>query len=221
MDFVSEEVERYAEEHTTPPPARLVELAEETRATLRAPQMMTGPVEGRFLQSLVWAARPRLVLEIGTYSGYSALSMAPALPEGGRIVTCEIDEGHAAVARRHFDASPWADRIDLRVGPALETIAGLDGPVDLVFIDADKPGYPDYVDAVLPKLAERGLIAIDNTLWSGRVAADPPDEDEYTRTLVALNERLVRDGDLVVTVLTVRDGVTLVRRRGPGDEPPA
>jgi predicted O-methyltransferase YrrM len=147
--------------------------------------------------------------------------MAPALPDGGRIVTCEIDEERAAVARRHVAGSPWADRIEVRVGPALDTIAELAGPFDLVFVDADKTGYADYVEAVLPKLSDRGLIAIDNTLWSGRVAEGEADADETTRALIELNDRLARDERLVAVMLTVRDGVTLVRRRSEADEPAA
>ena len=209
--IVDPDVERYAEEHTTPPPEHLVALAQETRATLSTPQMMTGPVEGRFLELLVFAAGARRVLEIGTFSGYSALSMAAGLPADGRIVTCEIDPEVADVARRHIEASPYAHLIEQRVGPALETLEELDGPFDLVFIDADKPGYPAYLEAVLPKLSERGLVAIDNTLWSGRVL-DGPDADESTRALIELNERLRSDPGLVCVLLTVRDGITLVRR---------
>lgn len=218
--MVRPEVEAYVEAHTTPPPERLRALAEETRAALPSPQMMTGPVEGRFLQMLVWAAGARRVLEIGTYSGYSALSMAAALPEGGRIVTLEKEERHAEVARRHIAASPWADRIELIVGDALEALRDIGGPFDLVFVDADKPGYAAYVEAVLPKLSERGLLAIDNTLWGGRVA-DPGDEpDESTRALAELNDRLRADPRVTVVMLTVRDGVTLVRRRRDDEEPP-
>ncbi len=209
--IVDPEVERYAEEHTTPPPEHLVALAEETRATLSTPQMMTGPVEGRFLELLVFATAAWRVLEIGTFSGYSALSMAAGLPADGRIVTCEIDPEVAQVARRHIEASPYGDRIEQRVGPALETLEELDGPFDLVFIDADKPGYPAYFDAVLPMLSERGLIAIDNTLWGGRVIHEA-DPDESTRALMDLNDRLRSDRELVCALLTVRDGITLVRR---------
>jgi predicted O-methyltransferase YrrM len=208
--IVRPEIERYAEEHTTPPPPHLLALAEETRATLPVPQMMTGPVEGRFLELLVFAVGARRVLEIGTYSGYSALSMADGLPPGGSIVTCEIDPDFAAVARRHIAASPYADRVDVRVGPALETIRHLDGPFDFVFIDADKEGYRDYFEAVLPMLSERGLIAIDNTLWSGRVA-DPEPDDERTGILAELNDDLVRDERILCALLTVRDGITLIR----------
>jgi caffeoyl-CoA O-methyltransferase len=209
--MVRPEVERYAEAHTTAPPDHLRALAEETRAKLAVPQMMTGPVEGRFLELLVFASGARQVLEIGTFSGYSALSMAAGLPPGGRIVTCEIDPTAAEVAQRHIAASPYADRIDLRVGPALETVAELPGPFDLVFIDADKPAYRDYLEAVLPKLSEGGLVAIDNTLWSGRVV-DADDPDESTRALIELNDALREDPRVVCVLLTVRDGVTLVRR---------
>ena len=210
-DFVLPEVERYAEEHTTPPEPALAELARETHQQLAFPQMLTGTVEGRFLQTLVWAAQPRLVLELGTYSGYSALSMAPGLPPGGRIVTCEVAAEHAEFARGHIERSPYADRIEVRLGPALDTIEQLPGPFDLVFIDADKGGYLGYYEAVLPKLAPRGLIVADNTLWSGRVA-DEGQDDETTDALRAFNERVRRDPRVVCVQLTVRDGVTLIRR---------
>ena len=211
--LADEQLEAYIEAHTTPPEPHLAALAEETRATLNAPQMLTGTVEGRFLEALVWTARPQLVLELGTYSGYSALAMAAALPPGGRIVTCELSDEHADFAQRHIDASPHADRIELRRGPALDTVATLDGPFDLVFIDADKPNYVNYYEAVLPKLAERGLIVADNTLWSGNVAEEE-DRSDATVALRAFNDR-VRDDDRVVCVmLSVRDGITLIRRRG-------
>ena len=210
--LASERLEAYIEAHTTPPAAHLAALADETRASLSAPQMLTGTVEGRLLEALVWAAQPHLVLELGTYSGYSALAMAAALPPGGRIITCELDAERADFAQRHIDASPHAERIELRRGPALDTIAALDGPFDLVFIDADKPNYANYYEAVVPKLAERGLIAADNTLWSGRVAEDE-DESEATDAMRTFNDR-VRDDDRVVAVmLSVRDGITLIRRR--------
>lgn len=211
--LADERLAAYVEAHTTPPEPHLAALAEETRATLNAPQMLTGTVEGRFLEALVWTARPQLVLELGTYSGYSALAMAAALPPGGRIVTCEVSDEHADFAQRHFDASPYADRIDLRRGPALDTVATLDGPFDLVFIDADKQNYVNYYDAVLPKLAERGLIAADNTLWSGNVATDE-DQSDAAVALRAFNDRVRDDERVVCVMLSVRDGITLIRRRG-------
>jgi caffeoyl-CoA O-methyltransferase len=211
--IVRPEIDAFAEAHTTPPDELLDELADETRATLPSPQMLTGPVEGRFLETLVFATGARRVLEIGTYSGYSALSMARALPPDGHIDTCEIEERHAEVARRYIARSPHGDRISVHLGPALETIAGLGGPYDLVFVDADKTGYDAYYEAVLPKLAPQGLIVFDNMLQNGRVV-DDPDGDESTRAIVALNRKLRDDPRVVCVLLTVRDGVTLVRRAG-------
>ncbi len=210
MNIVPEPIDAYAEAHTTPPTELLSELAAETRETMSAPQMLTGTVEGRFLELLVFGTGARRVLEIGTFTGYSALSMAAALPGGGRIDTCDIEPKHIEVAQRYIDRSPYADRITIHVGPALETIASLDGEFDLVFIDADKPNYANYFEAVLPRLSPRGLIAIDNTLWSGRVL-DP--QDEHSRAIAALNDTLATDERVVAVQLTVRDGVTLVRRR--------
>ena len=152
-DIVDPRLEAYAEAHTTPPPAYLEELATDLRATLEAPGMMVGRLEGRFLEMLTFALGARSVLEIGTFGGYSALAMAAGLAPGGRITTCEISPVHAEFARRHIAGSPYAEVIEVVVGPALETIASLPGPFDLVFIDADKSGYPAYLEAVLPKLS--------------------------------------------------------------------
>ncbi len=184
------------EDLTTPPEHYLQVLEQETRDQLESPQMLTGAVEGRLLEVLVWMTRPQLVVEIGTYSGYSALSMARALPPHGRIITCELDPERAAFARRHIERH---GRISVRQGPALDTIAALDGPFDLVFIDADKTGYVDYYEAVLPKLAPRGLIVADNTL----------DEMEG---IAEFNAHVAADPRTVQVVLSVRGGVTLIRR---------
>ncbi|HUR83762.1 MAG TPA: O-methyltransferase [Solirubrobacteraceae bacterium] len=211
--LVPDAVEAYAAAHTTVPAEHLRALAEETTSTLSSPQMLTGEVEGRFLEMLVFLARPRLVLELGTYSGYSALSMAQALDDGSRLVTCELSGEHADFAERHIAEAGMADRIEVCRGPALVTIGDLDGPFDLVFVDADKQGYLGYYEAVLPKLSERGLIVVDNVLWSGRVAGPPSDDDDTnTRALREFNDHVVADERVVSVMLTVRDGVTLVRR---------
>jgi caffeoyl-CoA O-methyltransferase len=210
--IVPDEIEGYAEAHTTPPTELLAALAGETRATLRSPQMLTGTIEGRFLELLVYALGARRVLELGTYSGYSALSMAAGLPEGGHIDTCEADETHAVVARRYIAQSPYADRITVHLGPALETIEKLEGDFDFVFIDADKENYVNYYEALLPRLADGGLMAIDNTLWSGRVLDDEDDSDG-TRAIREINDRIAGDPRVTAVMLSVRDGVTLVRRR--------
>ena len=212
MTVVDEKIEEYAVAHSTPEHPALAGCADQTRQTEESHGMMVGLLEGRFLETLVWLSGARRILEIGTFTGYSALSMAAALPPDGRIVTCEVDAQRASVARRHFDASPWSDRIDIRVGPALESIAGLDGRFDFVFIDADKTNYRNYYEAALPMLAERGLMAVDNVLWSGRVL-DPDDQGEDTLAIRDFND-FVRDDPRVTCVMTtVRDGVTLVRRR--------
>ena len=190
--------DEYAQQQTTPPEPYLERLFAETHEQLDSPQMLTGPVEGRFLEFLVWMMQPTLVLEIGTYSGYSALSMARALPANGRIITCESDPERATFARRHIERH---GRISVREGDALETIASLDGPFDLVFIDANKDGYVDYYEAVLPKLAPRGLIVADNTLGH-----------ERNEALAKFNDHVSADRRTVQVVLTIRDGVTLIRR---------
>ena len=210
-DLVDPAVEAYAEAHTTAPPPHLEAVAAETRETLASPNMMVGRLEGRFLETLVFATGATSVLEIGTFSGYSSLAMAAGLPLGGRIVTCEIDPVHAEVAQRHIAASPYADRVEVLVGPALETVATLPGPFDLVFIDADKGSYLDYFEAVLPKLSPRGLIVADNTLWSGRIL-DDADTSVDTVALRAFNDRVATDGRVVAVQTTVRDWVTLIRR---------
>ena len=211
MAITPDPIEHYAEEHTSAPDELLEALAAETRENLRSPQMLTGTLEGRFLELLVYASGARCVLELGTYSGYSALSMAAGLPDDGRIDTCEVDETHAEVAKRYIGQSPYADRIRVHLGPALETIDRLEGEFDLVFIDADKENYVNYYEAVLPRLAERGIIAADNTLWSGRVL--DPDDSDGTRAIVAFNEHVRNDSRVTNVLLPIRDGVTLIRRR--------
>ncbi len=205
--IVSEDIERYAEEHTTPPDPILAELEAETRETLSLPEMLAGPLQGRFLEFLVYCLGAQRVLEIGTYSGYSALSMAAGLAPDGRIDTCEIDEQRADVARRYIARSPYADRITVHLGPAVETIARLEGEFDFVFIDADKTGYIDYYEAVLPRLSRRGLIAADNTLSGGRAV------DGSRPEIVAFNEHVMSDDRVISVLLPIRDGVTLIRRR--------
>ena len=190
----------------------MAELAEETRTTMSAPGMLTGTVEGRFLEQLVFALQARRVLELGTFTGYSSLSMAAGLPEGGHIDSCEVSEEHAEVARRYHAQSPYGDRITIHMGPALETIERLGGEWDFVFIDADKENYGNYYDALVPRLKPTGLMAIDNTLWSGRVV-DDEDDSAATRAIRELNDRVAADDRVIAVQLTVRDGVTLVRRR--------
>jgi caffeoyl-CoA O-methyltransferase len=205
VDILDPRIEEYVERLSTPHDALLAELSAATAAELGSTQMLTGPVAGRFLELLVWAARPQRVLEIGTFSGHSALAMAAALPEDAWIDACELDPERAAVAQRFFDRSPHGAKIRLHVGPALETVRSLDGAFDLVFLDADKDGYVGYYDEVLPRLSERGLIVADNTLAGGRVVDERP-------PVAAFNEHVAADPRSVQVILSVRDGMTLIRR---------
>ena len=204
MDVIDPRLEDYLERMTSPHEDLLAELSAETRSTLGMEQMLTGPVAGRLLELLIWFGRPQRVLEIGTFSGHSALAMAAALPEGGRIDACELDPERAAFAQRYFDRSPYGARITLHLGPALETIAQLEGDFDFVFIDAEKEGYVDYYEAVLPRLTERGLIVADNTLAGGRVISEHP-------PIATFNEHVAADPRSVQVLLSVRDGMTLIR----------
>jgi predicted O-methyltransferase YrrM len=212
IDIADPRVEQYAVEHTSGEPAYFTALAERTRAETEAPTMMVGTLEGRFLSALVALAQPQLVLELGTFTGYSALSMAESLPPGGRVITCDISEKHVAMARQNIATTPYADRIEIKVGPALESIASLDGPFDMVFIDADKVNYLAYYEALLPKLAPGGVIVVDNVLWSGQLI-DGEDDSAPTQALREFNDHVVGDDRVEVVMLTVRDGVSLIRHR--------
>lgn len=208
--LVIEAIEQYARDKTQPEPRQLRALEERTHAEMQYPQMLTGRLEGRLLKLLVRLCSPRLVLEIGTFTGYSALSMAEGLPENGKIVTCEIDPVARDMAQAAFDASPFGGRIELRFGPALETIATIDGSIDFSFIDADKQNYPAYYESVLERTRSGGVILIDNVLWSGRVLE--PDDDE-TAAIAALNDTIAEDDRVENVLLTVRDGVQLVIKK--------
>jgi caffeoyl-CoA O-methyltransferase len=209
--ITDDDIESYATEHSSRFPEFMVRIAQDTRENMDAPQMLAGELQGRFLEFLTFALGARRVLELGTYSGYSALAMAAGMPAGGEIVTCEYDEQHASVARRNIASSPYESMIDVRVGPALDTIAGLAGPFDLIFIDADKTNYPNYYEACLPLLADRGLMLLDNMLRDGQVL-DPADANESTRVIASLNDTIAADPRVIQVLLPLRDGLTLVRR---------
>ena len=212
MSFIVEPaVEKYAEDHSSPDGELFERLAVETREKSEAPQMMVGLLEGQFLGTLVRSTRARRVLELGTFTGYSSISMALGLPADGELITCDVNEETTEVARRYAQEAGVADKIDYRLGPALDTVAQLDGEFDIVFIDADKPNYVNYFEATLPKLSQDGLMILDNTLWSGRVA-DPDDDDANTRAIRAVNDRVSEDPRVRNVLLTVRDGMNLVWR---------
>ena len=210
IGFIDEGVERFAHDHTKPESDLFRRLREETYAQMDCPQMQVGRIEGRFLKMLVRLTGARSVLEIGMFTGYSALMMAEGLPRDGHIITCDIDPKAEAIARRYFAESPDGHKIEIRMGPALETIATLTGPIDMVFIDADKRNYPNYYEACLPLLRPGGLLVADNVLWSGRVLQP---EDDDTRAIVAFNEQVQADSRVENICLTVRDGMMLAWKR--------
>ena len=210
ITVLPEGLEAYAAAHSTPVPPLLEELMATTqRETGEQAGMISGQVEGGLLQALIFAGGVTRVLEIGTFTGFSALMMAAALPEGGRLITCDIDRKTIAIARSFFARSPHGSKIELREGPALETLATLNGPFDLVFIDADKGNYTSYYEAVLPLLSARGLICVDNVLWSGRVLDPQADTD---RAIASFNDHVRNDRRVAVVTLTVRDGLALIRK---------
>lgn len=210
MDLlVDQDIDRYAFTHTRPEPELLQKLAERTEREMDDPGMLTGRVQGRLLKLIVQMFQPKLVLEVGTFTGYSALAMAEGLDDDAKIVTCEIDPRARKVAQEAFDASPVGHRIEIRMGPALETIQSLDAEIDLSFIDADKEHYPDYYEEVLRRTRTGGILILDNMLWSGKVV-EP--QDEVSRIIASLNETIRNDRRVENVLLTVRDGVQLVRK---------
>jgi caffeoyl-CoA O-methyltransferase len=210
LTLVPTDIEKYAQEHTEVPGPLFEELRQTTWERMLAPQMQVGRLEGTFLRMLVRMTGARRVLEIGTFTGYSALMMAEGLPDDGELLTCDVDPKAEALARDFFARSPHGRKITLRMGPALETLKTLQGPFDLAFIDADKTNYSAYYDAVLPLLRTGGLLVADNTLWSGRVL-NPQSPDDHA--IVAFNDKVAADPRVEKVLLTVRDGMMLALKR--------
>lgn len=208
--ILPEAIEQYTQLHSSTENPLLAALAEITEARAEAPQMMVGHVEGAFLRTLVRLMNARRILEIGTFTGYSSLAMAEALADDGEIITCDINEASLSIARKFWSQSPHEKKIRSVVGPALETIKTLQGPFDLVFIDADKENYGNYWDACLPLVRRNGLIVVDNVLWSGRVL-NPADATD--KAIHAFNEKVSRDERVDAVMLTVRDGITLACKK--------
>ena len=207
MNFIDENIEEYAFDHTSYEGDLLRQLEEETYKKLEIPQMTTGRIEARLLKLLARLVGAKRILEIGTFAGYSALSMAEALPEEGELVTCEIDPEAIIFAKKYFDLSSHGKKITLMEGPALESLKKISGPFDMAFIDADKENYNNYYEAILPLVRSGGLMAIDNVLWSGRVL-DPQDKSD--KAIHQLNERVIQDERVESVLLTVRDGLNCI-----------
>jgi len=208
--LVAPGIETYAEAHSIAESAVCRALREETHRTMEHPQMMVGPLEGAFLKMMIRLIGARRVLEVGMFTGYSALCFAEALPADGTVVTCEIDEGSAELARRYFSRSQDGPKISVRMGPALDTMRDLTGPFDLVFIDADKPNYVRYYRRALDLVAPGGVILVDNVLWNGDVLKQPA-PDEKTAAIQELNRTVAADPRVSAVLLPIRDGVLVVK----------
>ncbi len=212
--FLGEALHDYVLAHTTAGDAVDGSLSDATRELGGVARMQVARDTGVFLSMLVSAVRPRLAVEVGTFTGASALAIARALPDGGRLLCCDVSEEWTAIARRHWEAAGVSDRIDLVIAPAIQTLRALpdDTPVDFAFIDADKTGYLAYYEELVPRLSDHGLLVVDNVLWSGRVM-DPSVFDDDTVALREFNSRVMADDRVDVVMLSVGDGVSVVRRR--------
>lgn len=210
--LVAPEIEAYAQAHSMPESDVVRALREETQRTMEYAQMLVGPLEGAFLKMMTQLVGATRVLEIGMFTGYSALCFAEALPADGRVITCEVDESSAALGRKHFAKSPHGRKIEIRLGLALDTMRELSGPFDVIFIDADKVNYSNYYRRALDLLSPTGVILIDNVLWDGDVLKQPP-LDEKTAAIQELNRTVANDPGVTAVLVTIRDGVLVVRKK--------
>ncbi len=208
--LVSADIETYAQAHSMAESDLCRALREETQRRMESPQMIVGPLEGAFLKMMTQLVQATSVLEIGMFTGYSALCFAEALPAEGMVITCEINEESAALARQYFARSPIGKKIEIRMGPALDTMQGLKGPFDLIFIDADKLNYVNYYQRALDLVSPHGVILIDNVLWNGDVLKQPP-PDEKTAAIQELNRVVAADSRVTAVLITIRDGVLVIR----------
>ena len=210
MRFFPEPLENYINQHSSAPSALLQELERDTHLRCLMPQMCSGHQQGRLLALLSKMLRPNRILEIGTFTGYSALCLAEGLTDGGHLHSIDNNAEIMDMAQSYVDRSPYREQITLHEGPGLDWIQRLDQPWDLVFIDADKENYPRYLEALLPKLQVGAIILADNVLWSGKVA-DPEADDDETEALRSYNRMVMENPRLEAMILSVRDGISLAR----------
>ena len=201
-------IEQYAHEHSTPSGELFDELRKVTLADTELPQMQVGRIEGRLLTLIARLTGTKRAVEIGTFTGYSSLHIAMGLEDNGTLITCDIDEETTAIARRFWAQSPVGDKIHLKIGPALQTLRDLNGPIDFAFIDADKENYTNYWEALVPLMRSGGVIIADNVLWSGKVLAP---QEESDKAIVEFNHHVKNDSRVEQVMLTVRDGITIAR----------
>lgn len=210
MEFIDQGIEEYARLHTEPENDLLKELVRETNAMVLQPRMLSGHLQGRFLSFIAKVYQPSLILEIGTYTGYSALCMAEGLKPGGRLITIDVNEELETFTRSFFNRSTFKDQIDYRIADAAIEIPTIEGPIDLVFIDADKRNYALYFDLVIDKMRSGGLILVDNVLWSGKIIEEAA-RDKSTQALRDFNTKVANDPRVEPLLLPIRDGLFLLR----------
>jgi len=211
MNFIPKAIDEYSVDHTQPEPELLAQLARETHQKVLQPRMLSGHYQGRLLSMISKIARPKTILELGTYTGYSALCLAEGLQKDGVLHTIDTNEELKDFQKKYFDLSIFKDQIHQHLGNALNIIPNLDIKFDLVFIDADKPNYPDYFDLIINKLNPGGIILTDNVLWSGKVVEKIQEDDESTRALVKYNTLVAADSRLETIMLPIRDGLSISR----------
>ncbi len=213
MDFISEELEHYALRHSQQEPKLLKELSTATFQKVLQPRMLSGHLQGRFLSMMSKMIKPQSILEIGTFTGYSALCLAEGLPQDGLIHTIDCNEELVDFQKYYFDKSDYKDQIKQYLGDAKDIIPTIDTPFDLIFIDADKSSYPSYFDLVIDKLNSGGLIISDNVLWSGKVLTKAAVNDEDTKALQYYNTMINEDSRVEVVLLPLRDGLSICRKK--------
>jgi predicted O-methyltransferase YrrM len=213
MEFLPAEVEQYAVDHSKPEGTVLEDLNRETWAKVLRPRMLSGHLQGKILEMFSYMIKPRRVLEIGTYTGYSAICMARGLAEDGKLVTIDINDEIAHIASTYFEKAGLQNRIDFKVGDARQIIPGLKETWDLVFIDADKENYGLYFDLVFDQVRPGGFIIADNVLWSGKVIEPYDVLDEETKSLVDFNNRIMNDPRVDNVLMPVRDGLMVMRKK--------
>ena len=213
MESLNPELEEYARVHSDPEPELLQQLSKETSEKVAKPRMLSGHLQGRILSFFSKMLRPLKVLDVGTYTGYSAICFAEGLPRGGVVHTIDKNEDLEGMARRYFEKSGYADQIIYHQGDALELIGAIEGPLDLVFIDADKVNYLRYYEALIEKVPSGGLIMADNVLWKGKVTHDGAEHDELTKAIASYNHHLSEDDRVEKLILPVRDGLSLARKK--------
>ena len=212
MEFIDSAIEEYARVFSGEPSALLQELDRETHAMILQPRMLSGHLQGRFLSFFAKVCRPTTILEIGTYTGYSALCLAEGLLAGGRLITIDINEELETFTRSFFDRSDYKEQIDYRIADAKDELTKIEGPFDLVFIDADKRNYALYYDLIMDKMSPGGIILVDNVLWSGKIV-DENARDKSTQALKDFNQKCLDDPRVDKMLLPLRDGLYMLRVR--------